>query len=67
MIDEKPIAALPHTIVTYHKRSAAHFRELAEKVTTNRIKGQILKRAEQHERLAVELHERLADEMANSA
>ena len=55
MVDEKLPRVLPREIPDYHTRQAAHFRALAESVTTATMKAQLLKQADEHERLAEEV------------
>src|SRR5690349_16867415 len=44
--------ALPRHVPDYHERQAAHFRALAETVTTRRVKARLLREAEEHEQIA---------------
>ena len=44
--------ALPRDVPDYHERQAAHFRALASTATTRRVKGRLLREAEEHEQIA---------------
>jgi hypothetical protein len=52
MADETLQRALPRDTPDYHERQAAHYRALAETVTTPAIKARLLREAEEHERIA---------------
>ena len=51
-MEENLPRALPRDVPDYHKRQAAHFRELASITTTARVKVRLLREAEQHEQIA---------------
>lgn len=54
MVDEKLERVLPRDVPNFHQRQAAHYRALAETVTTPAIKARLLCEAEKHERLVDE-------------
>ena len=54
MVDEKLQRAPPRDVPDYHERQAAHYRALAEMVTTPVVKARLLREAEAHERVADE-------------
>ena len=44
--------ALPRDAANFHERQASHLRALAETTTTPKVKGRLLAKAEEHERIA---------------
>jgi hypothetical protein len=51
-MEENLPRALPRDVPDYHERQAAHFRALASTATTPRVKGRLLREAEEHEQIA---------------
>ena len=51
-MDDDALRALPRDAPNFHQRQASHLRALAARVTISSIKGQLLAKAEDHERLA---------------
>jgi hypothetical protein len=54
MNNDDALRALPRDTPDYHARQAAHLRALADAARPARLKARLVKKAEEHERLAEE-------------
>ena len=50
--NDDPLRALPRDAPNFHQRQAAHLRALAATATITAVRGRLLEKAEDHERLA---------------
>jgi hypothetical protein len=52
LMNDDALRALPRDAPNFHQRQASHLRALAARATITTVRGRLLEKAEDHERLA---------------